>query len=367
MVRKVQIVLFLSVFVAFAMGCRKGYYEEPETEIFGTPYELEIPPLFPPMQIPPDNPLTVEGIDLGRMLFWEKDLSEDYTISCGSCHLPAHTFSDPEQFSVGVNGDVGTRQSMALINMGWSTEFFWDGRALTLEEQIIDPISNPVEMNLPWPEAIDRLRNHPDYPAMFKAAFGDEAINQDRVTKAIAQFVRTMISANSKYDQWKKGDVFLTDQEFEGYILFTTEGGDPQTVQGGAGGADCFHCHSEAGLQLTDYLPRNNGLDSVFTDLGYGGMNSNPLDYGKFKTPTLRNIEFSSPYMHDGRFTTLEEVIDHYDSGGLPSETIDPFMKYTDGGLQLNPIAKANLLAFLKTLTDHEFMENPAFSDPHQE
>ncbi|NQX92719.1 MAG: cytochrome-c peroxidase [Flavobacteriales bacterium] len=320
------------------------------------------------MNIPADNPLTVEGIELGRFLFWEKDLSEDFSMNCASCHLPEASFSDPEQFSTGVTGAVGTRQSMALVNIGWSTQFFWDGRAMTLEEQIIDPIPNPIEMNLPWPEALDRLRANELYPPMFKEAFGSETIDQDRVTKAIAQFLRTMNSYNSKYDQWKRGEVqFLSDSEFRGYELFIKEGGDPEIVENGEFGADCFHCHSEAGLQLSDYLPHNNGLDSIFTDLGYGGVNGNPLDNGKFKTPTLRNVALTAPYMHDGRFETLEEVVDHYDSGGLPSETIDSFMKYTDGGLMLSEVDKIDLINFLHTLTDTSFINNPAFSNPHVE
>lgn len=360
------ILLGLLAILLISEGCRKGFYEEELEAVFGTPYDLEIPPFFPPMPIPADNPMTVEGIELGRLLFWEKELSQDNTMSCGSCHLPSHNFSDPTQFSVGVTGDVGTRQSMALINMGWSNKYFWDGRSLTLEEQILEPVPNPIEMNQSWPDALEKIQNIPGYVSKFKAAFGDEAITQDRVVKSIAQFIRTMISANSKFDRWKTGDYIFSDAEFRGYQLFQREGGDPDLVENGEFGADCFHCHGEAGLQFSDYLPHNNGLDAVFTDLGYGGFNGNPLDNGKFKTPTLRNVEFSAPYMHDGRFATLEEVVDHYNSGGQPSSTIDPFMKYTTGGLSLSPFAKSDVISFLKALSDTSFMNNPAFSDPHE-
>lgn len=358
--------LFVFTFAAMT-GCRPDPIEEPiDVNPSATPYSIEIPPFFPPMDIPTDNPLTVEGIELGRFLFWEKQLSADNSMSCGTCHIPDVSFADPNPVSTGVTGAVGTRQAMALINLGWANDYFWDGRAITLEEQLLDPVPNPIEMNLPWDEAISRLRADARYPEMFLAAFGTDEITVDRTVKAMAQFLRIMISADSKFDRWRRGEYFMNDSEFRGYELFLKEGGDPEIVQGGEFGADCFHCHGEAGLQFTDYLPHNNGLDSEFTDLGVGGITGNPSDYGKFKTPTLRNVELSAPYMHDGRFQTLEEVVEHYNSGGQPSATIDPFMKYTQGGLMLSPQSKADLVAFLKTLTDTTFISNPAFSDPHE-
>ena len=338
-----------------------------------TPYTLEIPPFFPPMDIPEDNPLTVEGIELGRMLFWEPALSADQTISCASCHLPAHGFSDPAPVSTGVGGALGVRNSMALINVGWAPNYFWDGRALTLEEQILVPVPHPDEMALPWPEAVERLRTlheldptRPDYPAHFRAAFGDETITKERAAKAIAQFLRTMISSDSKYDRWRRGETQLTDSEYNGYLIFLREGGDPETTPGGEFGGDCFHCHTEAGTQFSDYLFRNNGLDVHFeADAGHAAVSGLASDSGRFKTPTLRNIALTAPYMHDGRFSTLEEVIDHYNTGGVPSATIDPFMKYTTGGLQLTDQQKADIIAFLHTLTDTVFVGNPAFQNPH--
>ena len=220
-------------------------------------------------------------------------------------------------------------------------------------------------MALPWPEALARMEADPDYPGLFGAAFGSAEITQERTAKALAQFVRTLISANSKYDRWRRGETTLTDSEFNGYQIFLREGGDPETTPGGQFGGDCFHCHSEAGTLFTDHLFRNNGLDSNFVaDAGLAGVTGMPLDSGRFKTPTLRNVALSAPYMHDGRFATLEEVIDHYNTGGVASSTIDPFMKYTSGGLTLSPQMKADLIAFLHTLTDTEFIENPAFQDP---
>lgn len=349
-------------------SCRRDNDVEPVCEVSptATPYNLEIPPFFPPMDIPDDNPLTVEGVELGRHLFWEVQLSGDNSISCGTCHMPSSSFSDPAAVSTGITGAQGDRNAMALVNLGWARDYFWDGRAMTLEDQVFEPIPNPIEMNQSWPAALEKLRNTEKYPLMYEEAFGTADINVDRSTKALAQFLRTMVSANSKFDKWRRGEATLTESEYRGYDLFNREGGDPEIVQGGEFGADCFHCHVEAGMQFSDYMPHNNGLDSVFADLGVGGITGNPLEMGKFKTPTLRNVELSGPYMHDGRFTTLEEVIEHYNSGGLPSPTIDPFMKYTEGGLMLNEQSKLDLINFLKTLTDTSFIHNPAFQDPNE-
>ena len=352
--------------VVWMAGCGPDEPTECTTPPGTTALEIDIPPFFPPMDIPPDNPTTVEGVELGRLLFWEKGLSADSTQSCGSCHLPAFSFADPNPVSTGITGAQGNRNAMALVNMGWAQRFFWDGRAATLEEQVLEPIPHPDEMTLPWPEAVARLEADPDYAKRFQVAFASEAISPETVSKAIAQFLRTMVSADSKFDRWRKGQAQLTDLEFQGYEIFNREGGDPEIVQGGQFGGDCFHCHGEAGLQFTDYLFHNNGLDSTFAaDPGLAGITGVALDSGRFRTPTLRNVALSPPYMHDGRFDTLEEVIDHYDSGGHPSATIDPFMKYSSGGLMLQPQQKEALLAFLHTLTDTAFASNPAFSDPH--
>lgn len=352
--------------VVWMAGCRPDEPTECKTPPGATALEIDIPPFFPPMDIPPDNPTTVEGAELGRLLFWEKGLSADSTQSCGSCHLPAFSFADPNPVSTGITGAQGTRNAMALVNMGWAQRFFWDGRAATLEEQVLEPIPHPDEMNLPWPEAVARLEADSGYADRFQVAFAGEAISPETVSKAIAQFLRTMVAADSKFDQWRRGQAQLTDLEFQGYEIFNREGGDPEIVQGGQFGGDCFHCHGEAGLQFTDYLFHNNGLDSTFAaDPGLAGITGIALDSGRFRTPTLRNVALSPPYMHDGRFNTLEEVIDHYDSGGHPSATIDPFMKYSSGGLMLQPQQKEALLAFLHTLTDTAFASNPAFSDPH--
>lgn len=329
-----------------------------------TPYVLEYPSYFPPMPIPPDNPMTVEGVKLGRHLFYEKRLSGNNTMSCASCHMQAFSFADPARVSTGIDGIQGSRNAMALVNLGWDERFFWDGRAMSLEEQIFFPVRDPIEMHQSWPEAVAKLQADSAYRMLFHQAFGSTQIDSVRVSKAIAQFLRTMISANSKFDKWKRNEAVLTMDEQLGLELTRMEGGDP--IFGGQWGADCFHCHPDAGGRFTDGLIRNNGLDpqSAWTDLGLGGITGQPQDLAKFKTPTLRNVAVTGPYMHDGRFETLEEVIEHYNSGGHASPTIDPNMKFTQGGLSLTPEKKAQLIAFLHTLTDHEFLSDERFADP---
>ena len=371
--RKIFLALGSVFFLLFLESCREDKTEvvvipvDPNTDINpdATPYNLVIPPFFPPMDIPEENPLTVEGVELGRYLFWEKKLSGDNTMSCGSCHFPQYAFSDPNQFSTGITGEMGTRQAMALINLGWARDYFWDSRALTLEDQVREPVPNPIEMNESWENAVADISEMPEYAPMFEAAYGSAEVTEDRIVKAIASFLRTMISAQSKFDKSRLGLVSLSTQEQRGLELFLFEGGSPEDVQGGQNGADCFHCHGFGDSQFTDYLPHNNGLDAIFTDLGVGGITGEESQFGKFKTPTLRNVEFTAPYMHDGRFNTLEEVIEHYNSGGIPSPTIDPFMKFTTGGLQLPQSDKDALIAFLLTLSDPEFLTNPDFQDPH--
>jgi cytochrome c peroxidase len=328
-----------------------------------TPYSLEIPMFFPPMQIPEDNPLTLEGIELGRKLFYETELSDNRTISCASCHLQEHAFTDPRQFSVGTTGAIGTRNSMTLVNIGWSPRFFWDGREETLEGQILHPVPDPTEMNLPWYEAEQRIQAKDIYPPLFMKAFGTDKVSADLITKSIAQFIRTMISSDSKFDRVRRGEDSFTALEALGFDLFRQEGGDP--LFGGDGGADCFHCHASEDRLFTDMQMRNNGLDSVFTDLGFGGVTGNPLDIGKFKVPTLRNIAVTAPYMHNGRFTTLLEVMEHYNSGGVPSETIDVNMKFEEDGLGLSDYEISAVIAFMHTLTDETFLNDPKFSNPH--
>ncbi len=327
------------------------------------PAPLQVPQVFlqylPTPIVPADNPQTVEGIALGRKLFFEKLLSSDSTQSCSSCHMPFDAFGDNNQFSTGVTGAIGTRNSMVIFNAAWnlSEKFFWDGRTKTLESQAFKPVTNPIEMNNTWPTVIATLQNHPDYPALFEAAFGTSTIDSVLVVKAIAQFERTLISANSKFDRYLMGIEPLTADEQAGLSLFMTEQG-----------ADCFHCHGDPSNPLwTDNEFHDNGLDLVYTDLGLGAITGNSNDNGKFKTPSLRNLFFSAPYMHDGRFATIDEVIDHYSEGLQNSPNVDVLLKnVSSGGVQLTPQEKSQLKAFLMTLNDQDFITNPDFQAPPQ-
>ncbi|MFN3342195.1 MAG: cytochrome-c peroxidase [Flavobacteriales bacterium] len=348
----------LSVFllIVVLIACRKDVFiGEYET----TPYQLRIPQGFPQMVIPANNPMTVEGVELGRKLFYEELLSADNTQSCASCHLQSNAFADPRRVSVGITGAEGTRNAMALINLGWEQFFFWDGRSATLEDQIFEPIRNPVEMNDTWPNVERKLRASEEYRYLFHKAFGTPGIDSVRAVKAIAQFLRTMISGNSKFDKVTRGQASFTPSEANGFDLFMRDKDDNNGISGG----DCFHCHGP--ILMAKQLLANNGLDTIFIDPGKAGITFNPSDVGKFKTTTLRNIELTGPYMHDGRFATLDEVINHYSSGVKVSSTIDPLMKFAaDGGVGLTPQEKIDMKNFLLTLTDWDFINDPAFSDP---
>ncbi|MCF8275764.1 MAG: c-type cytochrome [Flavobacteriales bacterium] len=322
-----------------------------------TPYELNIPKGLPSMElfIPADNPMTVEGVALGRKLFYDPLLSGDNTQSCSSCHRQEQGFGDPRQFSQGIDGSIGNRNANALINLGWNQfGLFWDGRAATLQDLVFEPIRNPIEMNTTWPEVEAKLNASDEYLSLFDQAYNADRVDSVLVTKAISQFLRTLISGNSKFDKWyNQQSIQLSESETRGFVLFNGEG------------ADCFHCHGLGGL-ITDNKFHNNGLDVTFQDGGRYLVTENAADLGKFRTPTLRNIEITAPYMHDGRFFTLEEVIDHYSEHILQSPTLDPLMKLVgNGGAQLTQQEKQDLLAFLKTFTDEEFLSNPDLSDPN--
>ena len=325
---------------------------DPEPYAIQFPYWFQAQPL-----IPQENPLTKDGVALGRRLFYDPVLSGDSTQSCASCHKQEFAFTDGLQFSQGIDGTFGTRNAMAIINMAYSTSFFWDGRAEILEDQALEPVPNLIEMHLSWEEAAKRLSKHPDYPTYFYKAFGSTEIDSNKVVMALAQFMRIIISSNAKIDDVLKTDPpdlsLLTESEFNGWVIYNSEEGD------------CFHCH---GVPLmTDNHFHNNGLDETFSDLGRSIITSNPEDEGKFKAPTLRNIELTAPYMHDGRFQTLEEVLEHYNQGLHWSPTIDPLMKKIDqGGLLLEPEELQDLLNFLKSFTDESFTTNPEYSNPFE-
>ncbi len=337
------------------MSCSNPNSEEEYTP---TPYTLEIPDLFQEKLIPPlipsDNPLTEEGVNLGKKLFFDKKLSGNTAQSCASCHKPQNSFTDNTRFSDGIDGVFGLRNSMPLFNLAWNfgERFAWGGKEFSLEAQALEPINNVIEMHSNWASVATRLQQDPAYPSLFLRAFGTSIIDSTLITKAIAQFERTLISGNSRFDQYLLGNISLTQEELNGFTIFMNE------EKG-----DCFHCHGSNNNPLwTDNDFHNNGLDETFVDLGLGEVTGDPNDNGKFRSPSLRNLGFTAPFMHDGRFETLEEVIDHYSEGLKISSTIDPLMKKAaQGGVQLTTQEKKELKAFLLTLTDTSFVNNPNF------
>lgn len=315
------------------------------------PFVLNVSGNFPDIPVPADNQLTVEGVELGRMLFYDPILSADSTMSCSSCHQQEFSFSDTVSFSLGIDGIEGGRNAMAIINSAWAPVLFWDGRSKDLESQALEPVINPVEMHESWKNAIGKIKKSQFYPELFYKAFGKEQISKKLVAKAISQFERTLISQNSKYDQVLRKEDSFTDKELRGLNLFFTEE------------ADCFHCHGN--ILFTDMSFHNNGLDSIISDKGLEDFSERKRDRGKFRTPTLRNLDFTAPYMHDGRFASLEEVIDYYSEGVKESDNIDPLMKNVHrGGVQLDAADKSDLIAFLHTLSDSVYITNPKYSNP---
>ncbi len=329
------VVLFMFLITA----CRKdpGNHVHPIHKT--TPYDLEVPERFPPPDIPKDNPMTQEGVKLGRHLYYEPLLSKggpQEGNSCSSCHQQKDGFSTP-----------GTNV-LPHLNLAWSRAFLWKGGVKGgLEEAMHFEVADFFQADL------DHLRKTQKYPGLYEAAFGTEKITTERTTKALAQFLRTVISADSKFDRYLRGEVSLTPSEANGLNIFNSEKGD------------CFHCHN---LTLfTDGEFHNIGLDSTFSgeDRGRFLVTGDSADIGKFKTPTLRNAELRPPYMHDGRFETLAEVVEHYNSGVKPSRTLAPVMsKDQDLKLHLTPQEKKDLVAFLKTLTDTVCTSKEEFGEP---
>jgi cytochrome c peroxidase len=357
------VLFLLGVFVAF-QSCRKddevtgGTTGDTTKPYVPTPYFVTVPLGFPELPVPLDNPLTVEGVDLGRKLFHDKILSKNGVQSCASCHNKQYGFTDNGlQFSKGVSGQNGTRNAMPVFNLAWVEKFaktdhrfFWDGGAKNMESQVIGPIQNPLEMEETLTNVLAKLNSDPVYPGLFKKAFGSDSITTQLLMKAIAQYERIIVSGNTRFDRFR---IFqdmneLTDQEKRGFDLFNREDK-----------ADCFHCHNLNSAFSTDFLFHNNGHQS--TDKGLQGITNDPEDAGKFRTPTLRNLVFTAPYMHDGRLATLEDVVEFYNSGASRVFPADPFITKHPTGLSLTADEKADLVAFLKTLTDSTLLSNPAY------
>lgn len=324
---------------------------------------------------PKDNPTTKMGVELGRHLFYDKRLSKNNTIACASCHLQEFAFTDTARFSLGFEGGKTPRNSMPIFNLRWTPSFFWDTRAATLEEQTLMPIQDHLEMGMTLEEVVEKLKGLGEYDDRFEKAFETPEITSDRISKGLSQFLRSIVSQNSRYDDAEEqGDrAVFTEQEMRGKKLFSIHvDPDPENVPGSDGrGANCNDCHVLSTPNLSDYRVSNNGLDMDYSDPGYGKHSSTDKWQGTFKTPPLRNIELTAPYMHDGRFKTLREVIDHYDLHIEEHRNLGRDLvisgNYRPMKLDLTDDEKDDLIAFLKTLTDKELTTNPAYSNPFEE
>ncbi len=348
--RKYTIIASIMIWLlaSFMVACRKTDEGGPRVE----QYQLEVPSHFPePVYVFDNNPVTKEGFELGRMLFYDPILSRDSSTSCASCHQQFVAFAHSGHAkSHGIDNNFTLRNSPAIYNLAWQKEFFWDGGVNHIENISIAPITNPLEMGETLSHVVYKLNRSSRYKDRFRQVFMKDTINSQQLLKAITLFIGTMVSAHSKYDQSLRKKVSLSKEEKEGLKLFTQK---------------CGPCHT--GNLFTDFSFRNNGLSATHAnDTGREHITTLSSDIGKFKVPSLRNVGISSPYMHDGSIYSLEEVVEHYRSGVVYSNTLDPLLNKGDGtyGISMTDEEKQKIIAFLHTLTDHTFITNPKFSDP---
>jgi len=368
--------ILLAFMVMLSAACTKS--SQQSTTVKPTPYVISIPKYFPTeLNIPADNPMTVEGVELGRNLFYDGRVSgrtdPDSLMSCSTCHLQSHSFvcgidnpRFPGGHPYGLSGIFTPHFMLPLINIAWvNNGFTWNGSLAHgnpvkekrfLEDMTWIVITDPHEMAGDTNRSKALIQSTSGYPEMFNKAFGSSTVTVKNMGRAIAQFVRTLVSADSKFDRFLQGKAQLSEPERRGYNLFMTEMG-----------GDCFHCHGGEGNPLfTTNLFYNNGKDSVFTDpFDRAGFTGNSMDIGAYVAPTLRNVVFTAPYMHDGRFKTLDEVIDFYSSVVVWSPSISPLMHHVaTHGVQLTPSGKSDLKKFILTLTDSNFVKTAAFARP---
>ena len=356
--------LYIGLSVALLISsCRKDNQVLPDdVETDNSPYDLRIPAFFPKAVDMPDNPLTEAGVELGRHLFYEPMLSATNTVSCATCHRQEKGFSDGLVLSnTGISGKALKRHSPALFNLAWADQgFFWDGGSKNLESQAFAPLAHPDEMGSYFPEMLSRLSSKEKYITLFQKAF-NEAPSAAGVAKALAQFQRTIISAESRYDLYRRGKTTtsLNASEVRGMNLVQQK---------------CADCHS--GELFTDKGFHNNGIDDDFSDdsheeiyLGRYRMTRAFIDIGAFKTPSLRNVMVSAPYMHDGRFSSIDEVLEHYRSGIKESLYTDKLLYQSNGnvGIPMTDQDVKDIKAFLSALTDEEFLKNKQYSNPNKE
>ena len=370
--------VFMILAALFVAGCN------PEAKTSGkpTPYQIVIPKFFPTdIQIPVDNPMTVEGIDLGRYLFYDGRMSgrtsPDSLMSCGTCHLQKYAFEcgiDNPKFigghPFGITGIKTPHVMLPMMNLVFNNNgYFWNGLInasnpnpyqRTLEDVVYMGVIAPHELQGDSVRTVKLIQSLPGYPDLFFKAFGSKTVTFKNISRAVAQFIRTLISSNSKFDKYLRGEVALTDDELGGLGVFTTENG-----------GDCFHCHGSGGNPLfTTNLYYNNGKQTDFTGVNDDvrdrfHVTGDPMDIGAYRAPSLRNIDLTGPYMHDGRFKTLDDVLNFYSTGVVASPSISPLMHHVStGGVKLTPPQKVMLKAFLMSLHDDDFITNAKFSKP---
>lgn len=340
----IAIILFLVLGSFLVNACKKSGNGDSGPH----PLSFAIPPGFPAVQYDfANNPLTEEGFQLGRKLFYDGRLSKDGNFPCASCHQQFAAFATFDHpLSHGFNNQFTLRNSPGLFNLAWNKEMHWDGAIANIELQPLAPLTAPNEMAEDINNVLAKLQQDEEYKRMFQAAFGDATINTQRLLFALTQFVASMVSANSKYDQVKKGSASFTIEEQNGYTLFQ---------------AKCASCHPEP--LFTDHSFRNVGLpiDPYIKDFGRMRITNRREDSLKFKVPGLRNVAITFPYEHDGRFSSITSVLDHYSSGIQDGPTLDPLLK---NKIPLSNAEKYYLLQFLKTLTDSSFLADPRFAAP---
>ncbi len=307
-----------------------------QAEPVSSPPKIPVPLGLLPIVWPKDNPYTPAKAELGRILYFDKRLSADSTVACASCHSPEHAFTDGQPFSTGIKEQKGGRSAPTIINRGYSLAQFWDGRAATLEEQAKGPIANAIEMGMTLDAVIDRLRAIPGYRTLFADVFGTADFTIDHVAMAVATFERTVLSGNSAYDRYKEANdkKALSAAQVRGMKVYFNK-------------AKCDKCHEGLNFTTNAYHNLGVGTDKPNPDEGRYAVTKDPKDWGAFKTPTLRDIAETGPYMHDGSFKTLREVVDFYDKGGLLNKNLDPDIK----PLKLTVDERDDLVAFLRALS----------------
>lgn len=343
------LLIFFGLVIFFFKSCTREYVGIPieKDEV----YNLQTPAGFPEANFDVEgNLMTINGIALGKKLFYEGKLSRNNAISCGFCHIQENAFTHHgHTVSHGIDGKIGIRNTPPIQNMAFLKNFTWDGVSHNLDERSLVPITTDFEMDSSIPEVIGKLNADPHYKQLFRNAFGDENINGDRILKALSQFMRTLVSANSKYDKVKKGSETFTHEESSGKILFESK---------------CASCHS--GALFTDQTYRNTGMyyNAQFGDRGRYRVTLDMKDHMKFRVPSLRNVEFTAPYMHDGRFTSLEAVLNFYSDNVENQPNLDSQLKQNGHlGIPLNTQEKKYIISFLKTLSDHQFISDPQFAE----